>query len=95
MTKDKALRLKNAVFALVGISTAKAESRPAAKVESKPTAEPTAEPAAKSRLLYDSAGQVLPVRLATEIEKRTVNRIERLRLQSHKIINWFSSTEEQ
>ena len=73
-------------------------AKPAVKVESKPAVEvtPTAKPQVKSRLLYDSQGQVLPVRLRTPAENRPINRIELLRRQAQKIINWFSSsTEEQ
>ena len=80
---------KRALSALLGISATKTEAKPAVKVEAKPTA----EPAAKSRLLYDSAGQVLPVRLRTPAESHPINRIERLRLHAHKMIDWFRSTE--
>jgi len=98
MTKAKAKRIAVATLALLHIPIGKA--KPTAKTESRPAevgpvtkSESTAEPQVKSRLLYDSAGQVLPVRLRTPAESHPINRIERLRLHAHKVIDWFRSTE--
>lgn len=100
MTRSKALRIAVATLALLHIPVGKA--KPTAKKESRPAkvgpvtkSESITKSQVKSRLLFDSQGQVLPVRLRTPAENHPINRIELLRTQAQKMINWFSSTEEQ
>ena len=92
MTKNKALRIKNAIFALL------VKAKPATGPESKPVSvaeakqAPVEQSKGKSTICFDSFGRPLPVRPAVGNENHHISRIERLRVHSQKIVDWFSST---